>query len=115
MARRRGARGGSSARRARYIDGTPASTVASARPMSMIRGKNFGTSRSRAPLISASKLTHRPKMNVSCSGTSTTSSAPAEQAVEHRKLAGEPFVPDDDALRVAGAARGEDHEGGVAQ
>jgi acyl-CoA synthetase (AMP-forming)/AMP-acid ligase II len=35
---------------------------------------NFGTSTSRAPFMSASRLTQRPKIKVSCSGDSTTSS-----------------------------------------
>ena len=42
-------------------------------------------------------------------------SAEAQEPVEHGKLAGHPLVADDDALRLARAARGEDDEGGAAQ
>ena len=67
------------------MEGTPPRTVASARPRAIASLENFGTRITRAPFISASKLTHRPKMKVSCSGSNTTS--PASKASSRSRTA----------------------------
>ena len=73
--RRSGALNEGSANIVRYIDGTPPRMVAPASsPRWSASIVKRGTSTGFAPACSASITTHKPKMKVSCSGTSTTSS-----------------------------------------
>ena len=100
----------------RNIEGTPPSTVASASPSVIASLENFGTSTSRAPLLSV-KQAHPKSENKGELQRQQHDIAGADfqQRIEHGELVGKPPVADDDAFGFAGAAGGENNKRGVAQ